>query len=160
MAQDTSLNGLRNQILTSIFGRRLGLDSNGFILGPNDFRTQVEGVSSAGSTIVSTAVATSLSNYGISLVGATAASATTAYVLSAPQPGVYKTIFCPTSGYAVIVTSGANICSTGNAGSTQTTITFAGKGNSVQLIGLTTALWGVIGGPTFSSVTTGQVSFV
>ena len=82
MAQDTSINGLRNQILTSIFGRRLGLDSASFMIGPVGFRNQVECVSSAGSTVLSTATAggglgsTALSPFGVSMVGATGASGT------------------------------------------------------------------------------------
>jgi len=167
MAQDTSLNGLRNQILTSIFGRRLGLDSAGFLVGPNDFRSQVEGVSSAGSTVVSTAVTTPLSNYGCSLVGSSGASATTAYILSAPTPGVYKTLFVPTTGYAVVIattistgagTAGAFICSSGSVTSTHQTITLSGKGASLTLVGLTTGLWGaLLGSGQLTSVST-QIS--
>ena len=167
MAQDTSLNGLRNQILTSIFGRRLGFDSQGFLVGPNDIRNQVEGVSSAGSTITSTSVTSPLSNWGVSLVGASGATATTGYTLTAPQPGVYKTLFVATTGYAVITTTtistgagtaGAFICSSGSVTSTHQTITMSGKGASLTLIGITTGLWGaLLGAGQLTSVST-QIS--
>ena len=166
MAQDTSLNGLRNQLVTEIYGRRLALapgnssDNNAeYLVGIRGFRYQVEGWSAAGSTVVSTSVANQLSPYGLSIVGATGASGTTGYVLSAPVPGVEKTIFCPTTGYAVITLASGNIISTGSAGSTQTIITFAGKGNAVQLVGITTAFYAVLPNQTFSSATTGNVSF-
>lgn len=146
MAQDTSLNGLRSQLLTSLFGRRLALDSGDFLVGPKALREQVEGVSAAGSTIVSTAVATNLSAFGVSLVGATGASGTTAYNLAAPVPGVVKRLFNPTTGVAQIFTTGAGafICSTASVTSTQGQINLAGKGSGVELLGLTTALWGVM----------------
>lgn len=154
MAQDTSLNGLRSQLLTQLFGRRLGLSfgnssdnqSADYLVGPKAFREQVEGVSSAGSTITSTAVTNNLSPYGLSLVGATGASATTAYNLAAPVPGVVKRLFNPTTGIAVVLTTGAGafLCSTGSAASTQGIITLSGKGSGVELFGLTTALWGVM----------------
>lgn len=157
MAQDTSLQGIRSQLLTSIFGRRLALDSADFLIGPKDIRYQIEGLSSAGSTITSTAVATSLSNWGVSLVGATLASATTAYNLTAPTPGVRKVLFNVTTGVAVILTSGANIVSTASVGSTLNQITFVGKGAMADLIGLTTALWGLLTPLAITSVTTGNL---
>ncbi len=174
MAQDTSLSGLRQQQITSMFGRRLGLAPGNliqstidFLVGARDIRVAVEGVG-VGTTIVSTAVATPLPPYGVSLLGATAASATTAYTLSAPVPGVRKVLFVPTTGYAVVVTTtdttgagaGPMLVSTASVTSTYQTITFTGKGNFIELIGLTTALWGVLTNYAITSVTTGNtVSF-
>lgn len=157
MAQDTSLNGLRNLILTSLYGRRAGLDSSDYLVGPRAFREQVEGVLSAGSTIVSTSVATNLSAYGISLVGATGASGTTAYNLSAPVTGLTKRLFNPTTGVANIGTTGAGafICSTGSITSTYGNILLTGKGAMCELIALTTALWGVMTPFSITSATTG-----
>lgn len=163
MAQNTSLEGLRSQILTQIWGRRLGLDSNNYLVGPLSQRTAVQGVSSAGSTVTSTSVASPLTPYGVSLVGATAASATTGYTLSAPVPGVSKILFVPTTGYAVVTVTtdstgagaGAFICSTASVTSTYQIITFSGKGNYCELIGLTTALWGV---KSFSGISAAALS--
>ncbi len=166
MAQDTSLNGLRNQLLTQIFGRRLALapgnssDSNiEYLVGPRALREQVEGFSSAGSTITSTSVASLLSPYGVSVVGATGASATTAYQLAAPVPGVRKVIFNPTTGQANIGTTaqGAFICSTASAASTQGNIFLVGKGAYAELMGLTTALWGLMEDLAITTVTTGNL---
>lgn len=154
MAQDTSLNGLRNLVLTSLYGRRAGLDSSDYLVGPRAFREQVEGISSAGSTITSTGVGTNLSAYGMSIVGATGASATTGYTLSAPVTGVTKRLYCDSSGYAVVTcASGSFINSTASVGSTQTTITLSGKGCAAELFALTTALWACMT-PMISSVST------
>lgn len=162
MAQDTSLNGLRSQLLTSIFGRRLALapgnssDANvEYLVGVRAVREQVEGVSSAGSTITSTAVTNNLSPFGVSLIGASGASGTTAYNLAAPVPGVRKILFNATTGNAVVGTTaaGAFIASSGSAASTYGILTFAGKGANIEMVGLTTALWGVLAAP-FSSAST------
>ena len=160
MAQDTSLNGLRSQYLTQIHGRRLALDPNDYLVGPRDLRVQVEGGSSAGSTVITTSVVggTTLSNWGISMVGATGASASTAYTLPPPIPGVRKIIFNPTTGHAqfsttVNTTSVSYICSTGSVTSTYNLVSLYGKGTNVELIGLTTALWGLLGSQ-ISSLTT------
>lgn len=163
MAQDTSLNGLRSQLITQVFGRRLALgpgnssDNNAeYLVGVRAVREQVEGVSSAGSTVTSTSVASNLSPYGMSLVGATGASATTAYNLAAPVPGVTKRIFNPTTGTAVVFTtgSGAFINSTGSITSTLGSITLTAKGSYIELYALTTALWGVTG---ISQISTGGI---
>ncbi len=163
MAQDSSLNGLRNQIITSIFGRRLGLsqgnssDTNAhYLVGPVAHREVVEGWSAAGSTIISSAY--NLSAHGLSVVGCTGASATTSYTLSAPVPGVKKMIFNVTTGYGVIAcASGSFICSTASAASTQATITFVGKGAYTELLGLTTGLWGLAENLAITTVTTGNL---
>lgn len=153
MAQDATLLGLRNQILTSLFGRRLGLEPGNssetqpdFLAGVRGFRNVIGGFSSGGSTITSTSVASPIPAYGVTVVGATAASATTAYNLAAPIPGVRKVLFNPTTGQAVIGTTdgGAFLCASGSVTSTFGVITMAPKGASVELIGLSTALWGVI----------------
>lgn len=166
MAQDTSLTGLRNQLVTSIFGRRLALAPGNssdtaveYLVGPRALREQVEGFSSAGSTITSTSVANYLSPYGISVVGSSGASGTTAYLLAAPVPGVAKRIFNVTTGVADILTTaaGAFICSTASITSTQGTIHFVGKGACVELWGLTTNLWGLAENLAITTVTTGNL---
>lgn len=146
MPVDRTLEGTRNRLLTSIFGRRLGLETHGSLGGMAGSIEPIDGFTSGGTTVTSTSVATNLPAYGLSAIGASGASATTAYNLDAPIPGVRKTLFVPTTGYAVVGTtaSGAFIASTASVTSTYGIITFTGKGNFVELMGLTTALWGVI----------------
>lgn len=167
MAQDTSLTGLRNQLVTSLFGRRLGLAPGNssdqtvhYLVGHVSERVPVEGWNSAGSTITSTSVASFLAPYGVSLVGATAASGTTAYTLSAPVPGVRKTIFANTTGNAVVTLASGNFISSGSAASTYTIATFTGKGNVLELMGISTAHYAVLTNYAITTVTTGNtVSF-
>lgn len=143
MAQNTSLEGLRSQLVTQIYGRRLALDVGDFLVGPKAVREQVEGFTS-GTTLMSTGTA-ALSAYGISMVGSTLTSASTSLTLNAPVPGTKKVLFNPTTGQAVVTTTGAGafICSTGSITSTFGTMTFPAKGASIELLGITTALWGV-----------------
>lgn len=160
MSQNTLLEGLRSQILDSIKGRKFGLDVNSDLV-VRSVRQPVMGTT-GGTTILSTASAT-LPAYGVSMVGSSGTSGATSYVLDAPIPGVRKTIFNPTTGTVVLGTTaaGAFICSTGSATSTYGYATFAGKGNILEMIGLTTALWGVVTNYGISTVTTGNtVSFV
>lgn len=164
MAQDTSLESLRNQMITSLFGRRIGLDINGAIVGPKDIRVAIEGFSSAGSTIGSTSPAT-LSAFGVTVGGSVLSSGSTAaspacQQLPAPIPGVFKTLFNMTTAMMTIGTTAASayFMSTGSAGSTYQYVTLWGKGASVQLLGLTTAFWGVVGNP-MTTVST-NVSFI
>ena len=166
MAQNTLLEGLRSQILTQIFGRRLGLTPGNssdsaaeYLAGFKAVRMGISGVTS-GSTIVSTSVSTPLPAFGISLIGASGASGTTAYLLAAPVPGVRKYLFNPTTGLAVVGTTdaGAFVASSGSITSTYGILTFAGKGANIELMGLTTALWGAMG-QNFSTYST-MVSIV
>ncbi len=170
MAQNTSLEGLRSQIVHSYDGRRDGRDQNDFSLGLKDIRVQVEGWSSAGSSMLST-VGTSigttgakLSNWGISVVGSSGSSASTGYFLDYPVPGVYKSLFNPSTGAAIIFstpltssgglsTAGPFFSSTGSITSTHQTLAFAGKGNNLVLLALTTNLWAAMT-PIGSSVST------
>lgn len=164
MAQDTSLQALRNAIITSIFGRRVGFDKNDCIVGPPALRWPAEGWSSAGSTIGSTAPAT-LSAFGLTVGGSVGTSGTTAaspacQQLPAPVPGVRKLLFNATTAMMTVGTTAAAayFMSTGSAGSTYQYVTLWGKGVSLELIGLTTALYGVLGNP-MTTVST-NVSFI
>lgn len=157
MAQNTTLEGLRSQLITSIFGRRLALDSGEFIVGPKAFREQVEGFTAA-TTLMSTSVA-ALSAYGMSMLGSTQTSGSTAWTLAAPVPGTKKVLFNPTTGSANVTTTGAGafVCSTASAASTQGNIFFVGKGAMVELIGISTSLWGVMTPLAITTVTTGNL---
>lgn len=161
MAQQTNLEGLRDQIITQLFGRRIGFARGNdvasdpeYLAGFAGVRQPITGFSSGGTTVTSTDVASDISPSGITAVGATGASATTAYTLAAPVPGVLKTLFNPTTGAVTVLTTGAGafICSTASITSTHGSMTFAGKGNFCLLVGLSTALWGVVSDGGLASV--------
>lgn len=165
MAKDTSLQSIRNEMLTSIFGRRLGLDINGSLVGALDIRVPADGWSSAGSTFPSTGLAT-MSVGGITVGGTTGSSGSTAaspacQQLPAPMPGLFKTLFNASTAFFTVGTTAAAayFLSTGSAGSTYQYCTLAAKGCNVTLVGLTTALWGVLGGHAGTTLST-NVSFV
>ena len=147
MAQVVSLEGLRSQYVTSLYGRRLSLDINGALIGPTAYRQPISGFDSTGATTgYNTTGETTLSAYGVSVVGTTA-NASQAYTIQAPIPGVVKTIFNPTTATFSVGTTGAGayiaLSSAGGAVS-GTTITLARGGVALTMIGLTTAAWGVI----------------
>lgn len=166
MALKTSLNEIRNQLITQLHGRRIGFgignssdQGSHYLMGFAAVREQVDGWATDGTTITSTSVTGIIPPYGVTVVGATGASATTAYNLGAPVPGVRKLIFNPTTGGVTFLTSGSGafICSTASAASTQGSITFVGKGAYADLIGLTTNLWGLVENLAITTVTTGNL---
>lgn len=164
MAKDTSLNGIRNEMIHSLYGRRLGVDQNNLLVGHTGERVPAEGWSSGGSTFPSSSPAT-LSAFGLTVGGTTGSSGSTAaspacQQLPAPVPGVRKLLFNASTAMftAGTTAAAAYFMSTGSAGSTYQYVTLWGKGVSLELIGLTTALWGVLGNP-MTTVST-NVSFV
>lgn len=131
-----------NRIVTSIFGRRLGLqrlstgqsggaEDSEFLVGPDDFRV---GVTTAEST------ATNLKPHGLSINLGTSAGSSAVYTLEPPVPGVRKVLASSTANGPVYVnTSGSLI--TSSVGTTQATIRLSTLGVPVELIGMTTAMW-------------------
>jgi len=133
MAQVTTLEGLRSQLLTTIFGRRFGLDPNDYAAGAKGFREPVQTASSA-------TTGTSIAFGGsVNLGTATAASS---WSLAAPVPGVSMTLFQGSTGGGVVTLASGSFVDTG--GSTKTIATFAQQGSYLVLKGLTTALAAVI----------------
>lgn len=132
------------KILTSIFGRRLGLqrmstaESGGalkseFLVGPDDFRV---GVTTAETT------STNLMAFGFSLVPGTSAGSSAVYTLEPPIPGVRKVIQGGKDNGPVYVktANGETILTTVN--SSATTVKVSSVGGVFELVGLTTAIWG------------------
>ena len=110
-----SLETLRSQKITSIHGRRLGLDKNDYLVGPKAVREQVEDLT--------TTAASSASPYGLTRLMATGSSQLSDYTLQAPVIGVVKRIAMQTSstGCQLVRASGSALfygCSVATAGST------------------------------------------
>ena len=134
-----------NNITTTIFGRRLGLQSlssaqtggsaDEFLVGPDALRT---GVTTAETT------ATNMEAHGLSGVGAASSGV---YTLSPPIPGVQKQIaFTSTANTAYVKTANGEtfLSSQGTTFSVlKSTQTVAGV---VNLVGLTTSVWAVVAG--------------
>jgi len=142
-----SLENIRSKILTSIHGRRLGIDPDGFLAGPKPLRQQV-----TDATVASAAAGTNLANHGVHTV---VTSTNTEWTLTDPIPGVAVRIGTnsTSTGNHAIVPAAATITSTnGVAGSS---ITLQGIGASIELMGISTAQWLVTsrGGSTTAGAT-------
>jgi hypothetical protein len=116
---------LRNQMKTSMMGRRAGMDNNDYEVGEQDTRLPVDNITST--------VQTSLSANGFSLLSCTVASSAI-HTLQGPVPGIYKQITqisSSTLGIAVQFGASANIVT--SAGSSFNQIVFAGVGHTANL---------------------------
>jgi len=151
-----------NRITTSIFGSRVGLQnistnvSGSLQTGRTfDVLAGAEAVRAGVSTADSTAANTSLAPFGVSLLTTGLSADTTAvFRLDPPIPGVEKTIVW---GSTTIGTMGSKIWvtnSTGGGAGMQTsagssfTCVASSAGAVLRLVGITTALWGVVNGTT------------
>lgn len=127
---------LRSQMITSVHGRRLGLDKDDYAVGPKDLRRQVEDVQ--------TTEGSSLSPYGLTRVLTSGSSQTAIHTLQAPVIGVQKRIFLQStstgcqiirfSGSATVI--GASLTTAGS-----TCINLLKQGANVTLEAVTSALW-------------------
>jgi hypothetical protein len=148
-----SLNELRNSILTSVYGRRLGLDPDEFVVGQKALKMVTQSIGSSTNATASN-TGTQLLNYGITRMAHATEQASTGssygttevggrYSLAAPAEGVEKIIYTAshssTQLFTVEMATGVFIQS--SAGSTFGGIGFAGPGAYVRLIGISTAKW-------------------
>jgi hypothetical protein len=146
-----SLEQIRNATLTSIHGPRLGIDGKEYLVGVKSVRIAVEDIS--------TTVATSAINYGITRVLTSGSSQGGRNTLQAPVVGVLKTLVLnstSTGGQQFTATS-ATIY-TASAGTTSAVVNLFAPGASVQLFGVTTDRWVVVGG-SLGTTTTPLVTF-
>lgn len=142
-----TLQGTLNTIMTSIRGRRLGLDKDDFLVA-KAYKTPVVAATSD-------TTGTALNNYGVNAVVTTTNDT---WTLASPIPGVPVRIVTGSSStglHTVTPTNATIISSNGSAGSS---ITLAGPGAYIDMVGNTTAQWIVTairattGGNTYVSV--------
>jgi hypothetical protein len=138
MAQ--SLETLRSSKIKSIYGRELGIDKDGYLVGAPGLKQVIEDVTTA-------STATQLRSDGVAQVLTSGSSQGPVQIqLGAPQPGVRKTIISRTTSTGshqfLSTPAGAAIYSA-TAGTTVGVVNLVGPGGSVTLIGITTAIWGV-----------------
>lgn len=145
-----------NNIMTSLFGRRLGLQalttsqSGGsrtadLLVGPDAIRL---GVTTAEST------GTNVAAHGISILPGTSAASTNVYTLDPPIPGVRKYISLGTTASNLYLKTANSETIQSTLGTSFTTIR-SSVGGSYELIGLTTAVWMALG---ITSGTSSQAS--
>lgn|SRR3990167_7949973 len=144
------------KILTSLFGRRLGLqrmstaESGGskleFLVGPDDYRVDVN-------TAETTAV--NLKPFGLSGNLGTSAGSSAVYTLEPPIPGVRKIIQGSTANGPVFIKTANGETIVSSLGSTHTTVKISTMGGAFELVGMTTAQWLALG---LTSGTSSQAS--
>lgn len=129
---------LRSLGLTTIFGRRLALDSNDYLVGPSDIRRQVEDLTTASSVAAA---------FGLSRVLTSGSSqGPVQYQLPAPVPGVQKKLALAstsTGSYQFLSTAAGAAILASSDGTTKALVNLIGPGGTVTLEALTTALWAV-----------------
>lgn len=128
-----------NKVITSIHGRRLGIqrlssaESGGsdgtveYLVGPEAFRV---GTSTAETT------AANVSAFGASLLMETSAASSSVYTIDPPVPGVSKTLYMSSGTW--VKTGGAVFYS--SAGTTHTTLNSSNK-TVFTLMGVTTGIY-------------------
>lgn len=132
-----------NNILTSLFGRRLGLDrmttaesgaarASEFLVGPDDFRV---GVTTAEST------GTDVKAHGFSNLPGTSAASSAVYTIEPPIPGVRKIVAGGTANGPVFLKTKNNETIVTTLGSSFTTVKVSSLGGAFELVGLTTSQW-------------------
>lgn len=135
MAQ--SLNTLRNNIVTSVHGRRLGLDVDEFLVGPKWLKQVIEDLT--------TSTGTDVLNHGIArVITSGSTQGPVQYRLDAPAPGVRKVLVLDTTSTGshqfLSTPEGASILSASD-GTTKAVINLRGQGGAAVLEGLTTSKW-------------------
>lgn len=136
-----------SNILTSIYGRRIGLQAlstaqfggrqpSEVLVGPEDLRRGVTTAETTGTTVPA---------WGCSFLAGTSAASSSVYVLEPPIPGVRKTIiFSSANTPQYLRTQNAETFRTSADSTIATVISSTLTGCVVELIGLTTALWGLL----------------
>lgn len=121
---------LRNQMKTSMMGRRAGMDNNDYEVGEQDTRLPVD--------VITTTVPTSLSPNGASVFSCTVASSAI-HTLQNPVSGIYKQltqISSSTLGIAVQFGAGAQLVT--SLGTSFNQLIFAGFGHTANLFCIAT----------------------
>lgn len=150
---------MRNQIVTSEYGRRSGLDNQGYQVGEFDVRTVIDNLG--------TTVNSSLSASGISIFSSTVASSAT-YTLFGGVAGVYKQlaqVSSSTLGFTVQFGANAQIVST--LGTSFNQLLLQGFGASVNLfcaatgtsVGSTQGAFWIVTGTLQSTSTVGHSTY-
>ncbi len=136
-----------NNILTSIYGRRLGLQGFApaqsgaaiaaeFVVGPDDIRL---GLTKNESTAASMAPA------GISVLVGTSAASTPVYTLAPPIPGVRKIVVFGSTDSAIYAKAAAGSAIQGTSlGATVCTAIRSSGGGAIELMGITTASYATL----------------
>lgn len=135
-------------VVTSIYGRRLGLQAlstalSGATKGPLELLTGPDAFREPRSTAETTAIP--LDPTGSSVLVGTSVASTPVFTLAPPIPGVRKTIIFGSTDSALYVKMSAGVAIAGTSlASTGATVIRSSGGGMVELIGQTTALYNAL----------------
>lgn len=138
-----ALTDLKNKFLTSIHGRKFGVDHNGFTIGHNGYRLPYE---------QSTAAST-LANYGTSILSGAAAT----HTLNAPPSiGARKEIINASSVSTATMniirsSSGSGVTFSGSTALGGVNISLIGRGAAVDLVAISSLEWAIKATASFST---------
>jgi hypothetical protein len=153
---------LRNNILTSVHGRRLGLSRGSsanmeYLVGPDGIRSPHGAVYEV-QAATSDTTGTNITAYGFQTVDSTTDDG---WLLDPPIVGVTKILYTgsTSTGIRTIKRMDNTFAIQSSANSTGTTIIAQGGGLSLTLIGISTALYGVLSrGVGFSSAASTEMA--
>ncbi len=133
-----SLENFRSLIQTQLYGRRLGLDQSGYLVGAPDVRVAIEDIS--------TTAATSCLPYGHTRFLTSGSSATCNVTLQAPVPGVRKSFSLQSTSTGCMIVTATNAAFMSASGSSVAFLNLITGGAFVELIAVTTAYWQLLSG--------------
>lgn len=139
-----TLDALRNEIVTSIWGRRIGLDKDGFVIGQTDYRLPV-------TNATSDTTGTVIPGYGWTSVDTTTNDT---WLLGPPVVGAFKYLYTgsTSTGIRTVTRNAATFAIRSSANSTAVGFIAQGGGLLLTLFGVSSAIYGVVSRPTgFSS---------
>lgn len=153
---------LRNKMLTSVHGRRLGLTAGSsakmeYLVGPDGFQSPHGSVFEV-QAATSDTTGTNITAYGFQTVDTTTDDT---WLLDPPIVGARKIIYTgsTSTGIRTIKRADNTFAIRTSANSTSTTIIAQGGGLSLELIGLTSALYAILNRPTgFSSAASTEMA--
>lgn len=136
-----------NKILTSIYGRRIGLQvmstGESGASAPVEFLVGPEALRAAVTTAETTAVG--VKAWGVSFLAGTSAASSSVYTIDPPIPGVGKVIVMSSANTPMYLkTKNAETFRTTADSTIATVISSTLTGAVFELIGLTTAMWGLL----------------
>lgn len=162
-----SLATIRNNILTSIYGRRLGLSQGEFLLGVKDVVKVTQFIGSSTNSSASS-TGTTLNNHGITALAVATQAASTGssyssteiggqFLIDAPTEGVEKLIYTASQHSTMLISVWFSTALTitgqqSSAGSTFGGLCFNAPGQWARLIGISTSKWQVMGIATGASL--------
>lgn len=138
-----------DEVLHSIYGRKFGIDKNGYAVGLPGVRVPFEN-STAASTLTA---------YGVSALGGTTATFT---LTGPPAVGVVKYIVHASTDSTAVMnvvrsSSDSGVVFYGSTGAGGVNIAFNSRGSAVTLVGLSTTVWAVTGVSRFGSSSTATI---